>query len=356
MRRLRAFRALAGIELTRGWFWVFLSLTALVGPAFVLLHARTEQATWEMRPLLSESATVDHFNTRGHSPTARADEGGILLFRTPSWGSSIQAPFSSAFRPGWHLDPAPDRRTTAGWTGSLGSLSTHAGASDFHQLVLPVLMLVAGVLSFPSRRELTALRIILPAGRWGCFAMLSGVLAFQVLLLSAASGIGTVVTMLAISGPDWKTLAFCTAYFGAVFVYGLGFALLGLVIAELARRRSLALLLGLAFIVGVHPLTAYVQARLFVVGSQVQQLSQLDRIAPDSLLAWIANVYAPLSWTFERLYLGTQQLISGLHADVFVTVPAGHDLMMWWCSLAVFAGSWFALGWLCFPRSAGDRL
>jgi hypothetical protein len=96
MRRVRAFLFLAETLLKQKSFLVFLVIIVLIGPVFVVLHSGTDLAEREMRPLLSESATVDHFKIGRGTPMAYANEETLLLFRSPDSESAPDFPLSPA--------------------------------------------------------------------------------------------------------------------------------------------------------------------------------------------------------------------------------------------------------------------
>jgi len=345
MRRFRAFLGFAGQHLRQPGFWIFLIAIVLIGPIFVLLHSETNLAEREMRPLLSESSSVEHFNTKMFTPWTYANKEAVLLFREPGSESSPEHPISPVFLAGWRLLPPVDWSRRSTW-----SLPLNGSLSDFYRWLFPILTTVAGILVFPSRRRFSVLRTLLPCGRWGCFFMIAGVLVLQIVLLGTLSGASTWLALILTQGASGTTW-FVVEYFAVIIVYGLGFALLGIVVAELVRSRVIALLVGLVLVVVVWPFFSIGQTSLYVAVSQWSG-TIADPEPYQYPVHWITSILlVPPESTFELLGITIERLASG-YEDPYVThsnIRLGAALLG--ARLVAFAGFWFAIGWVAFPRT-----
>ncbi|MCK5586930.1 hypothetical protein KAJ02_12735 [Candidatus Bipolaricaulota bacterium] len=349
MRRFRAFAVLAEGQLKQKSFWIFLIMVVLIGPVFVVLHSETNLSEREMRPLLSESATIDHFDI-GVSATGyigRFRKSAILLFRNPDSESAPEFPISPAFVAGRRLLPPVSRTVHSTWSFPLtGSLS------DFYRNLLPILMTVAGILAFPSRRRLALLRVLLPCGRWGCFLMMAAVLVLQITMIGILAGASTGLALGLTQGPASGTSWFVSEYFAAIIVYGIGFALLGFVVVELVRNRAVALLIGLILLVGVWEYAAPMSAKLYT--SLVQSVTGKTLLEPgqNPVFGYIGFLLLPPQNTFDSIGLTIQKLTSGVEDPYTPRSTVLRELAQLWARLVAFAGFWFAIGWIAFPRSA----
>ena len=316
MRRVRAFLFLAEEQLKRKSFWVFLIVIVLIGPVFVVLNSETNLAERELRPLLSESATVDHFKIGRSTLRGIYNKESIMLFRSPNSESAPDYPVSPAFV---------------------------RNLSGFYRTLLPILMTVAGVLAFPSRRRLAAIRIVSPCGRWGCFLMIAGVLTLQVVLLGVLAGVSAALALALTKELASGTIWFVGQYYGAVIVYTLGFALVGFVIAELIRNRTVALLIGLVLVIGILPFISLGQGKLYT--ASLQWYSASGATGNPLLLAAGISALTPPEAALDRLLWKTQLARS---PDDSRDTPL--QRMLNWGSLAMFMGFWLAIIWFTFPH------
>ncbi len=346
MRRVRAFLFLAETLLKQKSFLVFLVIIVLIGPVFVVLHSGTDLAEREMRPLLSESATVDHFKIGRGTPMAYANEETLLLFRSPDSESAPDFPISPAFVASQQLLSPASRIGHSTW-----SFPINGSLSDVYRNLLPILMIVAGIMAFPSRRKLALLRVLLPNGRWSCFLMIAGVLTLQIILIGLLSGASTGLALALTQGAASGTIWFIGQYYGAIIVYALGFALIGFVIAELVRNRTVALLIGLVFAIGILPFASLSQAKLYIASLQWYSAPSVSGATGNPLLLVGISVLAPPETALDGLVWKIQSLGSGVEDPYGRDAHLRYQRALNWGSLAAFMGFWFAISWCAFPRS-----
>ena len=347
MRRFRAFLFLAETLLKQKAFWVFLVAIVLIGPVFVVLHSETNVAEREMRPLLSERVSVDHFKIGRTTSLGFANKESILLFRTPNTESAPSFPISPVFVSRWRWMPTSLRTDPSSWSFPIiGSLS------NAYRNFLPLLMIVAGIMAFPSRRKLAVLRTLLPCDRWSCFLMITGVLALQVVLLGVLAGASTGLALALTPGSASGTTWFIGQYYGTIIVYALGFGLLGIVLAEFVRNRPIALLIGLVLIVGVWeyaspiPTTLYASLVHTVTGKTLHEAGQNPILQDIAFLLW------PPQSAFDSSRLSIMMLVSEVEDPYVTRSDLGRGLLLALGALAAFASIWFVIGWLVFPRTA----
>ena len=339
MRPLRAFLFLVGAQLKQKSFWAFVIVFVLIGPVFVVLHSQKELDTRERRPLLSEKATVDHFDTSTYALATYGNKDTMLLFRSPASESILQAIISPALSTGLQLMPASSRTGYSWW-----SFTANGSLSDFHRLLLPVFMALAGVLILPSRSRLAALRVLLPTGSWGCFLMVSGVLMLQIFLLGVMSGLATGLALILTQSAAPVTFVFIAGYFGGVVICGIGFAMIGLAAAGLIRNRSLALLIVLVLVIGVSPFVSLAQNRLFAAAARWSpEISAVFLSPSPTLLYWVtSSILVPPQTTLFWLSQIGQQMTFEISPMLI--------LAQLWARLLVFAGFWFVMAWVRFSR------
>ena len=348
MRRFRAFLVLAGQQLKQPWFWVFLILFVLLGPAFVLLHSGTDLAERELRPLLSESATIDHFNT-GAAATGYIggfQDSPIELFRTPNSESAPSLPISPVFVSRWRWMPTSLRTAPSTWSFPIiGSLS------NVYRNFLPFLMIVAGIMAFPSRRKLTVLRTLLPCDRWGCFLMITGALALQIAVLGVLAGASTGLALALAQGSSSGTIWFVGQYYGTIIVYALGFGLLGIVVAEFVRNRPIALLIGLVLIVGVWEYASPIPTTLYASLVHAVTGKALHEVGQNLILQDIVFLLRPPQFAFDSNRLSIVTLASEVEDPYITRSNLRRGLRLSWGALVAFASIWFVIGWFVFPRT-----
>ncbi len=294
MRLLHALIGLTKSDACRRSFWGFAGIAFLLSFAFVLLHVLTDQSTYELRPILSEPATVTHFNTRHLSSWINGEAVG--LFRTPNVEHADESSLVPIFRYVSFCPLRPFRSGTTTWATLL-----HGNLFEVHRLLLPVLMAVVGVLAALSARRSDLLRTVMPCGRWGCYGLAVAVLAARVALLSLAAAAGVLVLSPWLDGSTVPSLGFVLGYCGAVFAYGLGFALFGFTLAETVRDRRWAALAAVALLLVVAPWVALAQGRIDAWISQASRgLSALQ--SPGHPLVWVRSaILTPPRTTFARI-------------------------------------------------------
>ncbi|MBU1050694.1 hypothetical protein KKG90_11800 [Candidatus Bipolaricaulota bacterium] len=346
LRFFRAFLVLLEERLKLRSFIVFTVLAALVGPVFVVLNSVTNLESRESRPLLSEKASVNHFNIQGYGRALPGSEGAILLFRESPTERAPEFPISPAFITNGRLNASSTLFTSPPW-----STSSRGNIADFYQVLFPLLMVVMGIVALPSRRKLALLHIALPWGRWGCFILTAGVLVFQVSLLVVASGSTTGLSLIATQGGTLASAGFVATYFTAILVYGLGFALLGFVLSEFIRNRPIALLVGLVLIIGiwvfVSPLPARGYASLIksITGSLPYQ-SQDFAIK----LAW-QLLQSPF-YAVTNVARSAETLAAKVDDPYRSRADLHRALGLSFIGLGLFACFWLIVGWIGFPRTA----
>jgi len=350
MRRLRAFFALVESELKQPWLWVFLILIVLIGPTFVVLQSETDLPEREQRPLLSDSAMLDHFDKRVRKTTTYISDSPIMLFRDPVSQPAPGFPTSGVFAVSWQLLPMSNLSSYTKW-----SFPWKGSLVDANRDLLPILMIVIGILSFPARRRLNVLRIAAPCGRWGCFAMIVGFVCVQAVLVVLFSCVFTGLALMFTQAYATGMTGFITIYFSMTLLYGLGFALLGLLIAEVVQNRSVSLLIGLVVVIGVWEFASPMPVRFFRFA--IQSVTGLSISAPlqHPAVRYLHALLQPSEMQFESARLMLQQLASD--SDVWIVTRADlhRGLILPGAGLAGFAGFWVALGWLAFPRIVRPR-
>jgi hypothetical protein len=346
LRFFRAFLTLLEERLKLRSFIVFAVLAALVGPVFVVLNSETNLDSRESRPLLSEGASVNHFNIQGYGRALPGSESAILLFRDTPTELAPGFPISPAFVTTGRLNPLSTLFKSASW-----STSTRGNIPQFYLVLFPLLMVVMGIVALPSRRKLALLRIALPWGRWGSFILTAGVLVFQVSLLVIASGATTCLCLIATQGGTLASAGFVATYFAAILVYGLGFALLGFVLSELIRNRPIALLVGLVLIIVVWEFVSPLPARGYssliesVTGSPPYKSQNFAITFVQQLL--VSPRYALQVVTASAQTLSTKvddphpsrEALQGFLGQSFI-------------GLSLFACFWLYVSWIAFPRTA----
>jgi len=206
-------------------------------------------------------------------------------------------------------------------------------------------------MAFPSRRKLAVLRTLLPCDRWGCFLMITGVLALQVVLLGVLAGASTGLALALAQGSASGTIWFVSQYYGTIIVYALGFGLLGIVLAEFVRNQPIALLVGLVLIVGMWeyispiPTTLYVNLVHAVTGKAIHEAGQNPIIQGIAVLLW------PPQSAFDSSRLSIATLVSEVEDPYVTRTDLRRRLLLSWGALAAFASIWFVIGWLVFPRT-----
>ncbi len=345
MRQLVAFLYLAGEELKAAPFWIFLIAVALIGPAFVMTDSSTARDVWENRPLLSEPAAVEHFNT-GASATGFLGgdrDAAVLLFRTPETEIPSGNDVSPIFAPGWRTQPL--RLTSY----SSQALAAPSSLLDFHRRILPILMILIGILALPSHSKRSVRHRLAPCGQLGNYLMIAGVLGARVALVAAVSCVFTGVSLAITDGLSTATATFTVSYFAAVAVYGLAFAFLGLAIRSVIRNLNMALMAGLACGIGVLPLVFAAQTsiyRAFFWTSSATASAAMQNpiiIIGNSLLNSPGAVLEKLTATQQRAVLG----IAGN------TVGSS---VLDWSALALFLTFWIVIAWIAFSRFPKDAL
>lgn len=334
MRRFRAFTFFAGNRLKRKSFWAFLAIAALVGPIYVILDSQTQLDVWENRPLLSETATVEHFNT-GRSATGFVGglrDAAVQLFRM----SETETPFGNYVSPVF----APGRlsRPRKQWPSSILPLAASSTLFDFHRHILPILMLVIGILALPSRQRMSVLSRLLPCGRLGFFLMIVGSLVTHVALLVLLSDAFTAAALAITQGLPCATATSIARYSGMVFIYAMAFAFLGLVVGGVMRSRTIALMIGLALVIGVLPFASLAHARWYSVFLQWASAPSASAAMENPLLKLGMSLLMPPQWALNGLPLQMQWGTS--------TVS--------WGALSLFMTFWLCIAWIAFPRLAKD--
>lgn len=344
MKFFQAFFALLENRLKRRSFVVFIVLTALVGPMFVILNSVTDLEDRQSRPMLSQSATVNHFNRQVRGMGLPGSESAVLLFRDGTAEPAPEFAISTAFITDRRLDASSTLFKRVPW-----STSDRGSVVNFYRVLFPLLMVVMGIVALPSRRKLALLHIVTPWGRWGCFILIAGVLVIQVSLLIIASGAATGLSLIATQAGTLASAGFVATTFAAILIYGLGFALLGFVLSELIRNRPIAMLVGLVLIIGVwefvSPLPAQGYASLIesITGSlpyqsQDSTVKLVDQLLQSPLyaLTHVAGIAEGLSSTGDDPYRSQRDLQESL------IIP--------FIGLALFSCFWLYVSWIAFPR------
>ncbi len=347
MRWLRTYGSLIRADLTRGPLWWFLLAVALVGPCFVVFHVVTDRTTWEPKPILSEPASIEHFDT-SMSLLSYLNGEAVGLFQSPQVESSTDLPFPRAFLIGWALVPASNRLDVGTSTWSLPNVGS---ALDFYRLIFPILMAIAGVLALPSRRRLSLLRTVVPSGRWGCFLLFSGRLLLEVALLGAITAVLLGAAMSLIGQPASGAWLFGLRYGALLTVYGAGFALFGLTVAQVVRRRSIALLVAAALLIGVAPFVSIGQSHL--------QDALVDAF-PAIVSSQPSESPPAVSWITSSVLVPPQDTLYQLAQRTWIEVPeswqagiarfAMPSLASLWVRLIWFVAFWWLIGWAVTPR------
>jgi len=341
MRLLHALVGLTKIDAHRRSFWGLTIVTFLMAFVFVLLHVLTDQSAVELRPILSERATVTHFDTR-HAIWG-IEDGIAELFRTPDAELSDESPLSSifGFERASHLQPF--RSGNATWVKSI-----RGNLFEVHRMLLPLLMTIIGVLAAPSARRSALLRTMMPCGRWGGYGLVIVALATRVALLSLAAAVGALILLPWLRESAVASLGFLSGYCGAIFAYGFGFALFGFTVGGIVRDRRLGALVAIAALLVVAPWVALAQGRIDAWISQAAS-GFLALQSPSHPLYWVRKAIlipteTTFGWITQVMLARTMegQVASGLQA-----VATGHL----WFRFALFIGWWAVLGGAVFPHS-----
>jgi len=343
MRLLHAFIGLAKSDAYRRSFWRWTAIVFLMAFVFVFFRAVTERPVYELRPILSERATVTHFNTRHLS--SRIDGEAVQLLRT----SNEKLPDASLLVPIFQVRGSSPLRPLGSVTDTWATLLC-GNLFEVHRLLLPVLMAIVGVLAAPSARRSDLLCTVMPCGRWGCYGLAVAVLAVRVALLSLATAVGVLVLLPWLRGSALASLGFVLAYCCAVFAYGLSFALFGFTLAEIVRDRRMAALIALALLVVVAPWVALAQGRLNVwIAQATSGFPALQ--SPSHPLVWVRSaILTPLKTTFEWIPLVMLADAAGTSATTAASTYGRLGVQF------LFPiGFWLALGGAAFSRSVRRR-
>jgi hypothetical protein len=341
MRLLHAFIGLTKSDACRRSFWRLAAVVFLMAFAFVFFRVVTERPVYELRPILSERATVTHFNTR-HS-SSLIDGEAVQLFRTPDEEFPDESLLVSIFKVTGSSPLRPLGSGTATWATLL-----RGNLSEVHRLLLPILMAIVGVLAAPSARRSDLLRTVMPCGRWGCYGLTIAALAVRVALLSLAAAVGVLVVLPWLRGSALASLGFVLGYCGAVFAYGLGFALFGFTLAEIVRDRRWAALTALALLLVVAPWVALAQVRLDAwIAQTTSGFPALQ--SPSHPLYWVRSVIlTPLRTTFARIPRWMLADAAGTFVITGASMPSYAQLGV---QLLFPIAFWLALGGAAFSRS-----
>lgn len=340
MKAFRTFRWLIGQSVKSLWFWGLVLLAAFSGPLLITtapVNRTTEAAS--LLPVLSEQATVSHFDTsrQFRSPIGDAP---ILRFRTSATERDPAIP----------LSPALSYRTLSS-TNSMGAYFlrdrgfdlTRGSLLSLHQAILPIVSAALGVLSLLGRRQRATLQTVAPCGRGMLFGMIAGSLVLELAMVSLAIGLGLGGSLAVVNGATAEAFRFAGSYSVLVFFYALVFTGVGMAIGGLIRSQSAALLIAAASLFGICPLLERVR-------------SVLHGILPQWLLdnpvsAWaVASLLNPPQATFDRAVYGLLQraaAISGTEAQAASAVHSLADLLP---RLGVIAVLWWLVAWGTFPR------
>jgi hypothetical protein len=338
MRPLNALAHVTGTELRQRSFWLLLAIVALMGPAFILFGALTDHPVMELRPVLSEPASIADFSSQSNA--SWTNEEARELFRTPESVPSSESSFFQIFGPGDSSSLSPRRIFAAPWETTIrGSLF------DIHRLLLPILMAIVGVLAAPSTRRFALLRIMLPYGRFGRYGAIVIPLVIQVAWIGLAGAAGVCLTLLGLGSN--VSMVFIIEYFGAVFAYGLSAALFGLTVAEVVRDRGIAVLLSIVLLIAVAPWLARGLSR--IDAWVVQATSSIPNAGTAGHpLYWVRTaILTPPRTTF--VWITRTLMLSAAGASPY-NESAALMLANWGFRLLVAIGIWFAAGAVAFQR------
>lgn len=342
---LHALLGLAKMDAYRRSYWGMTIIVFLMAFVFVLFHVVTDRPAHELRPILSERATVTHFDTR--HPSLRIDGEAVQLFRTPN----EELPDASSLVPMFQVSGSSPLRPLGSGTTTWATL-LRGNLFEVHRLLLPILIAIVGVLAAPSARRSDLFRTVMPCGRWGCYGLLITLLALRVALLSLAVGVGIFVLAPWLQSDAVASLVFVLGYCGAVFAYGLGFALFGFALAEIVRDRRMAALIAVALLLVVAPWVALAQS--YINAWIAQATSGFPALqSPSHPLVWVRSaILSPPKTTFAWI---THLLLRQARAASIVTTSSTPTIVRCVVQLLFPIVFWLVLGGVAFSRSVRRR-
>jgi len=353
VRSYRTCRRLFGHALRQPWLWVLAAALALAGPVYVLAPSTHNTDTTTLLPLISERATIEHFDTSYGGRAAR-DDAPMLLFRSPASEPAVHDPLVSVFSR-YRISPVMSEGALFlyPYTGRGFSLSqvgfdaTRGNLLSLHMLIAPLFAAILGMLALPDRRRLTALQMVSPLGRERTFLAITAGLAIQLMLLALIVA-GALLPTLLLGETSGHVLAFVGQYACLLLLYTLPFAAAGLALSGLIRRSELGLLAGGALVLLILPAFSYLV--------QLLALRIPEWATESAVVRWLLGaIRFPSAMLFPSgVFALLVQLVGPGRVLGQTSVPA-LSIVSQLLQLALSTVLWILVAWAAFPRWRRSR-